>query len=179
MKRLLILLFCSLLIFAGCEVVNDKSPLITTGEFPFLVEYEIDGETFIIEDTIVCEFSGFDNTNAFSLIRPRTWDADFQKIDLSKRIILEFDKNTESYFTKGRINAESRIIINCLNGGYFMGDPDDKEDEPKIIYVERYYSSEKVSHVKHTKLTNKQLYEIFGIKINRFEFSKPLENKFE
>jgi len=33
-------------------------PEITYGEFPFRLEYEIDGERFVIEDVVIVEFMG-------------------------------------------------------------------------------------------------------------------------
>ena len=33
-------------------------PEIRYGEFPFRLEYEINGERFVIEDTVICEFDG-------------------------------------------------------------------------------------------------------------------------
>ena len=35
-------------------------PEITYGEFPFTLTYELDGEIKTIEDTIICEFDGFE-----------------------------------------------------------------------------------------------------------------------
>lgn len=40
---------------------NPPAPDITYGEFPFRLVYEIDGETKVIEDTVICEFDGFKN----------------------------------------------------------------------------------------------------------------------
>jgi hypothetical protein len=37
---------------------NPPLPEIRYGEFPFRLEYEINGERFIMEDTVVCEFDG-------------------------------------------------------------------------------------------------------------------------
>lgn len=38
---------------------NPPTPEITYGEFPFKLTYELNGETKIIEDTVICEFDGF------------------------------------------------------------------------------------------------------------------------
>ena len=53
------------------------------------------------------------------------------------------------------------------NGGYYLGDPDDKDYTPYISYDERYKTEPKVTHNDVTKLTNEQLEEIFGIKIKK------------
>ena len=80
---------------------------------------------------------------------------------------------------KGRINTEARVILYSGSGGYYLGDPNDKEDHPAINYVETYKISEKVSYTDLTELSYNQLEKLFGIKIIRFEFSEPIENKFE
>ena len=53
--------------------IEQKPPQITEDEFPFVVEYEIDGERYIIEDTVVCSFDGYDHSAWFA--KPRTWNA--------------------------------------------------------------------------------------------------------
>lgn len=37
---------------------NPTKPEITHGEFPFHLVYEINGETKVIEDTLICEYDG-------------------------------------------------------------------------------------------------------------------------
>ena len=50
-----------------------KPPQITEGEFPFYVEYEMNGQRYILEDTIMCKFTGihYDST---TLTQHRMWD---------------------------------------------------------------------------------------------------------
>ena len=52
--------------------IEEKPPKIETGEFPFLVEYEMNGERFIIKDSVVCEFDGYD-LSVPSINKPRKW----------------------------------------------------------------------------------------------------------
>jgi len=52
-----------ILLFAGPYIANVLSPdppkpVVRYGEFPFRLEYEVDGERFVVEDTIICEFDG-------------------------------------------------------------------------------------------------------------------------
>jgi len=41
---------------------NPPMPEIRYGEFPFRLEYELNGESFIVEDTLICEFDGVWNS---------------------------------------------------------------------------------------------------------------------
>ena len=49
-----------LLISIGIQLQpNPPRPEITFREFPFRLEYEINGERKIIKDTLICQFDGF------------------------------------------------------------------------------------------------------------------------
>ena len=182
MKKLfsVIIVFIMIFCLSGCEKGYEPAPQITEGEFPFVLEYEINGERHIIEDTVVCKFDGYDLSNPTPFIDyERSWYAELKSKDDQKRSILELEENTESLLVKGRINTEARIRLFYGSGGYYLGDPKYADRIPSINYVEKYKTSEKVTHNEVTPLTNEQLEEYFGIKIIRFEFSSPIENKFE
>lgn len=167
------------LFLSACGIINEAAPKITEGEFPFVVEYEMNGEIYLIEDTVVCSFDGYDMSNEFSFINTRTWHQYLKSGQEERRLFIEFEPNTESVLTKGRINTESRLILNYGFGGYYLGDPHYKTKKPCINYVETYKASEKASYSMHTEMSEKQLEEYFGIKIIRFQFSKPIKNIFD
>jgi len=183
MKRLFLIVIVLLMTFCllGCKVRFDPEPQIREGEFPFVVEYEMNGERYLIEDTVVCTYDGYDWSNNFAVFGypyRRTWGASLKSGDKSKRLIIEFEPNTESLLVKGRINMESSVILHYGYGGYYLGDPEDCESGPCFRYVEHYKISERESYLNYTPLTNEQLEHIFGIKILKFEFSAPIENTF-
>lgn len=161
-----------ILSFSSCGMILQE-PEITSGEFQIVVEYEIDGETYIIEDTVVCSYKGIDRTGGF----PQRMYYSSLKGE-SDRTILELKKNTESFLTTGRVNDESYIVLYYGSGGYFLGDPDEADKGPCINYVERYSTAPNASHSEVTQLTYGQLEDFFGIKIIRFEFGEPIENTF-
>ena len=184
MKRcfLILLAFLILFCFVGCEEKYESAPQIAEGEFPFVVEYEFNGERYLIEDTVVCSWDGYDMSNNFAIFGypySRIWDASLKSRDESKRVLIEFEPNAESLLVDGRNNIESRVILSYGSGGYYLGDPNDTEYYPRINYIENYEISSKMSKIDSTKLSNDQLEKLFGIKIIRFEFSEPIENKFE
>ncbi len=182
MKKFFLLITYLILILSlsGCQKGYEPAPKITEGEFPFVLEYEMNGQRYLIEDTVVCEFNNYDLSNPFPFVDySRSWYEELESGDESKRLFVEFDENTESVLVKGRKNIESRVILFYGSGGYYLGDPNHSDKEPCINYVEEYKTSEKVSHIETTTLTNEQLEKYFDIKIIRFEFSKPIENTFE
>ncbi len=166
--------------FTGCAKGYEPAPQITEGEFPFVLEYEMDGERYLIEDTVVCSFDGYDLSNPFPFLDyERSWYASLKSGDESKRVLIEFEPNVESVLVKGRINTESKVILYYGHGGYYLGDPTEKERYPYINYSETYQTSENTSQVEFTELSFQQLEQCFGIKIIRFEFSNPIKNQFE
>ena len=48
------------------------TPEITSGEFPFRIEYELNGEFHVIEDIVIAEFDGF-SADSGSMAWFRTW----------------------------------------------------------------------------------------------------------
>ena len=186
MKKLFLLLVSLLLVLSitGCEERFDPAPMIMEGEFPFVVEYEMNGERYLIEDTVVCAFDGYEVNNfaIFGYPSSRKWNMTLKSTgkEYHSIVIMEFDPNTESLLFKNRINEESYVRLYLGNGGYYMGDPDDDKSNPIIEYVEHYtIIKDRMGSIDGTTLSNEQLEKHFGIKIIRFEFSSPIENTFE
>ncbi len=188
MKKLLsigivvLMIFC----FSGCKERFDPAPQITEGEFPFVVEYEINDEIYLIEDAVVCTWDGYDASNNFAIFgypSSREWGESLKSgnEDDFGIWIMELDENTESVYKKGRINFESFVFIDYGTAEYYMGDTDGiSYHEPRIRYFEKYYNEDiKMPDSSFKTLTNEELEKYFGIKIIRFEFSEPIENKFE
>lgn len=160
--------------------IGQKPPQITEGEFPFIVEYELNGEKYIIEDTVVCSFSGYDASAWFA--EPRVWNAHLKSGNENKRIIL-YKENNYSVLTPNRVNALSRVVLNYGMAEYYMGDKRNARSliyaKPFFYYDERYSTDEGTEYNTGEKLSKKELEKYFGIKILRFEFSKPIKNKFK
>lgn len=151
--------------------IEEKPPKIETGEFPFLVEYEMNGERFIIKDSVVCEFDGYD-LSVPSINKPRKWKEYLKSGEEDKCIIIN-QENEKSSIKKHRNNEWARLELFYGCAEYYMGDPTAWSlvtKYPQFIYYEEF---------KQTKLSEKDLEKYFGIKIIRFEFSEPIENEFE
>lgn len=156
--------------------IEEKPPKIETGEFPFVVEYELNGERFVVEDTVVCEFDGYD-LSVPSLNKPRKWNEYLKSGDEDKCVIIS-EENRPSAIKNGRHNewAKLRVYYGCAE--YYMGDPSVKSlvtKYPQFIYYETY----KNHYNWGTKLSEEDLEKYFGIKVIRFEFSEPIKNEFK
>lgn len=108
-----------LLIFIGIHSEpNPPRPEITYGEFPFRVEYEINGQRKVIQDTLICEFDGFgaDEGNG----KYRKWEERLASGNSFRQSLLEVNGKVEISYYPGI--AE-----------YFMGDLGDNEEFQQTI----------------------------------------------
>jgi len=152
--------------FAGCNYFldlafpNPPHPTITYGEFPFRLEYEINGERIIVEDTIICKFDGFEKTATGSF---RKWKSH-----------LASNKNENAVL----VIVEKRVKIYCSVGGakYYMNDegmfPAERPFAPRFFLV---------NSSSHDTMVYKiaDFIEKYKLKIVDFELSEPIVNTFE
>lgn len=158
----------------GCT--DELPPSIKHGEFPFHIKYEVHGKIYDIKDTVICDYTGFDESLGY---KTRTWDAKLR--DESYFITVLSFQNTPSIFDSKRINKSARVSINFGRAEYYMGDPNAESlvsAKPTIKYYETYDESERVEQNDSTPLTKKQLEKYFGIKVLEWTFSKPIKNTF-
>lgn len=188
LSRFIFICLCLIVISILFLVINiimsgykeQKPPLVESGEFPFKLVYEINNEQFVIEDSVVCTYTGLDQTS-LSFERPRTWDSTLKNEDKTKTLLYE-EENVASILKPNRINDSIMIKLHYGSGEYYMGDPNVRDQihgEPHICYYEEYKTDSKTTHIKSTKINEKDLEKYFGIKIVEFSFSQPIKNKFE
>lgn len=181
-----ILLAILLLMITGCVAMNDEEkyniPKITYGEFPFAVEYEMDGEKFVIEDTVICEFNGYldipNSPNQYIdwnlTIKNRPDDYNIKLVHLGYF--------NDALLAEGEKSMDTAVYLNVGSPNYYMGNPSFspiETDAPCIIYTELVPGDNIFETIKQKVLKFEEAEEMFGIKITKFEFSKPIENTFD
>ena len=167
------------LLFAGS--FNEKPPEIQQGEFPFKLVYEYNGETEIIEDTVVCVFDRL-TPNYIVPGKHRTWNRFLKSGDERYNFTICEEVNKPSIFNKGRNNIFARVYINYGEAEYYMGDPNSKsfvQSAPSIEYIERYQKSENVEDCYTKVLSISDAEKYLGIQIKVWEFSTPIKNSFK
>lgn len=150
------------LMYIGIQSEPDPPrPQITYGEFPFRLEYEINGQRKVIKDTLICEYDGISSNEGRGKYRKwkQTLSSGSERITL-----LKVDNTKEIYYAPG--SAE-----------YYMGDIDNTEDYnhqfPNAVIVER-----------EGKMTNSgliradQLLEQYSIKLISWDYTEPIKNEF-
>ena len=189
MKKFVLGCFTSILIFAVIIsafviwIINlpehQNPPQILAGEFPFVVEYELNGEKYIIEDVVICEFDDYDYSAWFT--KPRSWNTYLKSGNEEKRILLK-SENSYSILEPDRINILSSVVLNYGAAEYYMGDPNFKNmiyAKPFFYYSERYNIDNRTEMNTGTELSCEELEQYFNIKVVRFEFAEPIKNQFK
>ncbi|MDR9852289.1 hypothetical protein RJP21_01590 [Paenibacillus sp. VCA1] len=151
-----------ILIFLGIHLgPNPPHPEITHGEFPFRLEYEINGERKVIRDTLICEFDGFGADEGRG--KYRKWKT--RLASGNERItLLEINQTQEIYYSPGSPN-------------YYMGDLESNEEyrhgfpDALIIEQDGRFTSNRL--IRADELLDK-----YHIKLISWEPSPPIKNTF-
>ena len=151
-----------LLLFIGIQLgTTPPRPEITYGEFPFRLEYEINGERQVIQDTLICEFDGFGADEGRG--KYRKWK-DRLASGNERITLLKVDNNKEIEFVPG--SAE-----------YYMGDSDNGRGDssfPNAVYFEKDSNGTKSGGVEAKELLDK-----YHIKLISWNPSPPIKNNFK
>jgi len=146
-----------------------RPPVIQTGSFPFRVVYELDGEVYVIEDTLVCNrIPARERLNETS----PTWRPSLEengainRADIRDALTILTLENWESTFN-GRVVAEYVIHLSPGHCDYYMG----------TISGWTPYHNQPTFMGGNRTLTIMELEEHFGIIILEFEFTEPF-NRF-
>ncbi|MCL2679484.1 MAG: hypothetical protein FWF18_04285 [Dehalococcoidia bacterium] len=141
---------------------NPPMPEIRYGEFPFRLEYEINGELIVIEDTVICEFDGVDVS----------WEGDGKT------------RKWKSHLASGNdrvvlLDLDISEAICALMGWaeYYMGDSNYKPDEGGLIPDVYIYDASQT--VTYRDISIDDLYYIYGIRLISWEFTDPIVNTFK
>ena len=146
-------------------------PAVTTGEFPFSITYEYQGETKTLSGVFACEYSGSQTVQGE---HSRGWDGSIK---------YENAEDTEKpYIVDENDELQTALSLHPnMHAGYFMGDP---------LYKDHYrdYGLEGIEpHIEYYDYKNDislndenqdEILESIGFKIIGFTYAEPIENSF-
>lgn len=135
---------------------NPPQPQITYGEFPFKLEYEINGEIIKIEDVLICEYDGVGIGNNGKFLKWKKRIASTGEEDL----LLLSEENKKIFCTVG-------------NANYYMGEIQEDETPNPKLYIDECKETITTSSSDPVEL------EKYNIRIIHYEFSQPIENIFK
>jgi hypothetical protein len=152
------------------------APQVTYGEFPFRLEYEIDGKGIVVEDTVICEYDGIGWNEGVG--KHRKWKSSLS--DGKEYIVLVEGKNAVPVreWKSDEIAVYQEIFFNPGVAGYYMGDTEQAKiystTFPDASYFEKYEDGSSMSGI----ISAKELLDRFKIKLLSWDHSQPIENSF-
>lgn len=137
-------------------------PEITYGEFPFRLEYELNGERKVVEDTLICEFDGFGMDEGRGKFR--RWKERFASGN-EEVLLLKVDVSKKIYYQVG-------------GAYYYMGDMPEatgfKHEFPNASIEQR-----RDNLTSDSTIFAEDLFSEFGIKLISWDYTQPIINTFE
>lgn len=140
---------------------NPPRPEIIYGEFPFILEYEINGQRMVVEDTLICEYDGIGADEGRG--KYRKWNQRLAS-GHERVTLLKVDETKEIYYSPGSAN----YYMDDLENGreYQHGYPD-----ALIIEKDGRFTSNRLIRAD-------QLLKEYNIKLIRWDASQPITNNF-
>jgi len=140
-------------------IPNPPAPRVKYGEFPFRVEYEINGERIIVEDTFIARFAG--HGYDFGRGKFRKWNGYVASNRKSGVVILKDGAKT--------------IYLSVGGPGYYMGDAG---FAPGERLIPGFIMEERRDGILHES-SRKELFEPYNIRLIDWELSDPIEDNFD
>ncbi len=135
---------------------NPPKPKVKYGEFPFKIEYEINGEKKLIKDSVICEFDGIEWNESRGKFRKWKWHLK--------------SGNSTDLVIFSKINSTFHIYYYVGSPEYYMGDVN--KNEQYALYSPGFWNNGDGRYLDNRDLTK------YGIKLINWEYSSPIVNKF-
>ena len=152
---------------------NPPKPKIKHKEFSFKLEYEINGEKKTVEDSLICDFDGFE-VRAVGGPKKRIWKEHF-KNKQNDEILTTGNKSS----TKEQIVLENidiyKVVLSAGTAEYFLGEPEYGRTE-KLPFIQVYDTT--TEYYKDPTESNAFLSE-YAFKIIEWYCDTPLESNFK
>lgn len=149
-------------------------PKIVYSEFPFKLTYELDGEIRIIEDTIICEFEGFEWKGENG--KYRKWKS-YLKSGSNMIILLDLNGSNEKNEFGHTI---LRLFFDWGNAEYYMGDNmyGRGKNPQSFDWIDYQYQTME-GKIGGSGYRAEEAFEKYKIRLISWECAPPIENKFE
>lgn len=152
-------------------IANPPAPVVKYGEFPFRLTYEIGGSQHVIEDTIICKFSGFETRGTAG--KYRKWE-DYLKSG-KERITLLDCRDMKLMDRWG--NRILELYFDYGNVQYYMGD--EAPNRGGISNSVPYMYQKAGGSIGFSAISVDEAYETYQIKLINWEASPPVQNNFQ
>lgn len=146
-------------------------PQITYAEFKFKLTYELDGEIKIIEDTIICEFDGFNIDEGRG--KTRRWKYCYENEQNNEIFVYEKSPNFPKIVLENI--DQYKIILGVSSAQYFLSEPE-YTGTPELPSIQVYDTS--IGYYKDPTQSKEFLNE-HNFKVIDWYCDPPIENSFK
>lgn len=174
---LLLVILCTaislFIAFGGLNfLIPVPKPVITYGEFPCRLTYELNGKEKVIEDVIVCEFEGFEFKSEAG--KYKKWKT-YLKSGKTEMTLLDLsDLNEKNEFGHTILG----FFFSYGNAEYYMGDTE-RHSIPQISdYIEYKYKTQD-GIIGGSAYKADEAWEKYKIRLISWEVSPPIQNSFK
>ena len=147
-------------------------PQIQYGEFPFRLEYEINGQRVVVEDTVICEYDGIG-------IRHGVFGVPTAKYIKWKQHLASNNNGYDAYILLLKISGNVGVYYFVGDVRFYMGIDDYSNEDMPYFHNGRIYSAAYIDQSGSTSIKADELLEKYGIKIISWEYSDPIVNTFK
>ncbi|MBJ6361855.1 hypothetical protein ACFOQM_11225 [Paenibacillus sp. GCM10012307] len=140
---------------------NPPGPAVTYGEFPFRLEYEINGKKKVIQDTLIVEYKGVGMNEGQGKFRK--WE---QRLASGNENITLFknDNSLEIYYPPG-------------SSRYYMDDLGDGESF-SYVFPNAAYTEIDGRITRSGVISADDLLKLYNIKLISWDYTQPIKNDF-
>lgn len=158
-------------------------PEIKYGEFSFKLVYEISGEVRTIEDTIVCEFDGFNIDEGRG--KTRRWKEHFKNEQNNELYAFRIEDPGYNGYKHSKPNYDHivlqnidhyKVVLSVADAKYFLGEPENRRTEMIEPSIQVYDTS--IGYYKDPIQSDEFLKE-YNFKIISWYCDVPIENSFK
>lgn len=177
----LILPWVAIYLYGRFMIEEPEKPQITQESFPFTLVYELNGKEIVIEDTMICKYTGSDWYMQDD-VKSRTWSMELKTGGDS--IVLWEGENAQK---------EKQKIIAGVEPEYYMDDVNDEEEYEKVDQEDILFPGMAEEEYRNSYLllqtidseggieeeaVGKESLPLYGIKILSWECREPIKNNF-
>jgi hypothetical protein len=164
-----------LLIAIGIKLEPAPSrPGIVYAEFPFRLEYEINGTRKVVQDTLICEYDGIGANEGTG--KYRKWKESLASGDQKVLLLKSNDALGITFGNKQTISQE--IYFDPGPAWFYMGDSEGdigyKPIYPNASFSEQYHDGSKVNGI----ILAEDLIKKYNIKLISWDYTQPINNNF-
>ncbi len=171
---IMVFIFMDGLTYKPAYSPSPKKPEITHGEFPFRLEYEIDGEVKVIEYTIMFDYWGAKRIGDEEV---RNWVRTFA--GGGEDLVLLNIEEPANIWMNGEIIKQT-VFYEVRAGDYYMEGPHENGIETEDPFRYAYICSKHEDGIKlYIVYSSDELYKDFKIRIISWAVAEPIANTFK